>query len=514
MNRKVFWATFSLILLFGLGLHLYASRGHNFYFTIDQGDDAVHARELFDRGKILIRGPETGIQGVYSGPGWYYFISIGYKLFGGDPYGALVMIVLLNLAATGVLMWWLSRRVSSGLGLLVGAALQVFWPFYDTSRWAFSPFPLVACGIFLVVALTEFWVNKKGYWLGLIPVIVALNSELAGAVALLLFYGVMGGIGVIRGSLGKREFLLSACLLPGLGLALTAKQFVQVYLRTHTIPFTQSANVGTFQGTSFLKMAQVFAQNVSDATIPQVGWLGVLVFLVVVGVHWGNKANRENKGEEYVRIFTLLVLGLLLVSYLFFSSNRGFQDWHDVYLPPLLFVSTLMVLWQLPKRLGWALIVLVLVSQVWLFKDRYLQYLKPSEDPGLLINQMKVLDWIYTHADGNGFNEYTYVPAVEDDKYQYLFWWYGRKKYGYLPCEYSNAPKSIKYLYIPNSEEYKDPHLGCEYNVFLIIEPFDSAQGKPDLEKWYGKASAGTIPLEQSQVGTVKVEKRRYPPKI
>jgi len=536
VNRKVFWPLFALILFFGLVLHLYPSQNYNFYFTIDQGDDAVRAREFFDRGRLLTRGPETGVQGVYSGPGWYYFISIGYKLFDGDPYGALVVMILLNLAVTGVLVWWLARRISPGLGLLVGAALQLFWPFYDSSRWAFSPFPLVASSIALMIVLSEWWNTKKNYWWGTIPVVVALNAELAGAVALFIFYGVVGVIGVARGKLEVKQFILSACLLPGLGIALTVKQFAQVYLRTHTIPFVLNANVGTFQGTNFLKMAQVFAQNTTETTIPQIAWLGVLVFLGILGLYWGNKGNRGSSGEEYTRAFIVFVFGLFVTSYLFFSSNRGFQDWHDVFLPPLLFVSVVLILFSLWRELkiryyevgGFSryykvgiigIVGVIGVSQLMLFGDRYSQYLHPSDDPGILINQMKVLDWIYTHADENGFNEYTYVPTVEDDKYQYLFWWYGRKKYGYLPCEYSNAPKSIKYLYIPNSEEYKDPHLGCEYNVFLIIEPFGFTQGRPDwgkgdISQWYEKATAGTISLEQSKVGEIKVEKRRYPSKI
>lgn len=521
MSSKLFWVIFSLILLFGLGLHFYASRGHNFYFTIDQGDDAVYAREFFDRGRLLTHGPETGIQGVYSGPGWYYFISVGYKLFDGDPFGALVMIILLNLAATGVLMWWLAKRISLGLGLLVGAALQVFWPFYDTSRWAFSPFPLVASAILLIIVLAEWWNTKKNYWWGIMPVIMALNAELAGAVALLIFYGVVGGVGAIRGKVKNREFLLSALLLPGLGVVGTIKQFVQVYLRTQTIPFVSNANVGTFQGTSFLKMAQVFAQSVSEATIPQNALLGLLAILVILVLFISNR----RRINSFLRSFVFLSIVLFFSSYLFFASNRGFQDWHDVFLPPLLFISFLLAVWELIRSLGklgrlGLLVILgvVITAQAWLFKDRYVQYLKPSADSGLLINQMKVLDWIYTHADNNGFNEYTYVPTKEDDQYQYDFWWYGREKYGYLPCEYSNAPKSIKYLYIPNSEEYKDPHLGCEYNVFLIIEPFGFVQGKPDWGKgdipaWYEKATVGTIPLEQAQVGSIKVEKRRYPPK-
>jgi Zn-dependent protease with chaperone function len=236
VNRKLFWVLFTLIILFGLVLRLYPAQNHNFYFTIDQGDDAVHAREFFDHGKLLTKGPETGIQGVYAGPGWDYFISVGYKIFNGDPYGALAMIAILNLSAIGFLMWWLVKRVSPGVALLVGASLQIFWPFYDSSRWAFSPFPLVASGIFLVISLTEFWQSKKRYWLGSIPVIVALNAELAGAIALLIFFGVVGIIGVVRKKLGIKEFLLSACLLPGVGLALTIKQLVQGYLRTHTIP--------------------------------------------------------------------------------------------------------------------------------------------------------------------------------------------------------------------------------------------------------------------------------------
>lgn len=513
MNKKLFWTLAFLILVFGFILHLYSSRGYNFYFTVDQGDDAIHAREFFDRGQLLTKGPETGIQGVYSGPGWYYFISIGYKLFQGDPYGALVVVILLNLCASGVLMWWLARRVSFSAALLIGFALQVFWPFYDSSRWAFSPFPLVASGIFLVIALTEFWNTKKRYWWGVMPVLVALNAELAGAVALLVFYEVIGFVGFITKRLSLKQFLLSAGVLPGIGVAAGIWQFVQVYSRTHTIPFTQGTNVGTFAGTSFLETTRVFIENVRDATIPQSALLGGLLFLAVLVAFW-----KWGRANGYLKSFVWLTIILCGVSYLFFASNRGFQDWHDVYVPPLLFISILLMtlsLWHALKRyykIGLVGVVgVILVSQLWLFGNRYAEYLRPSDDPGLLINQMKVLDWIYSHAEHNGFNAYTYVPTVEDDKYQYVFWWYGRKAYGYLPCEYSNFPRSLKYLYIPNSEYYSEPRLGCEQNVFLIVEP---DLGKGDIYSWLEKASAGTVSLEQGAVGQMVIEKRRYLLKI
>jgi hypothetical protein len=123
----------------------------------------------------------------------------------------------------------------------------------------------------------------------------------------------------------------------------------------------------------------------------------------------------------------------------------------------------------------------------------------------MLYNQLSVLDWIYTHNDEDGFNVYTYTNTFYDYPYQYLFWWYGRERYGFMPCEYSNYPKSPKETYIPDFLEYTEPRLGCNRLRFLIVESDTNGQTN---KNWIDDFRNDTLLVEEVTIGTVIVEKR------
>jgi hypothetical protein len=95
---------------------------------------------------------------------------------------------------------------------------------------------------------------------------------------------------------------------------------------------------------------------------------------------------------------------------------------------------------------------------------------KPS-DPGLLSTQLQTIDLIYAQAQGKPFNVYTYIPSVLDWHYQYLYWWYGHKKYGYLPCEYTTFPGTPS-IFVPRFSQYVNKSDKCPTDLnFAVLEP-------------------------------------------
>src|SRR5690348_6775980 len=99
MKKQLFIVGCILIVCVSLLTHLLPAFTNSFYFTMDQGRDAVYVREILTRGKILLQGPETSTPGVYHGPLWNYFIAIGYGIFGGHPFGAVFMLIALQIVA-------------------------------------------------------------------------------------------------------------------------------------------------------------------------------------------------------------------------------------------------------------------------------------------------------------------------------------------------------------------------------------------------------------------------------
>jgi len=59
-------------------------------------------------------------------------------------------------------------------------------------------------------------------------------------------------------------------------------------------------------------------------------------------------------------------------------------------------------------------------------------------DAAVYRNQLAVIDYIYSDANGRKFKYVVYTPPVHDYTYQYLFKWYGPKKYNYSSSEQAN----------------------------------------------------------------------------
>lgn len=498
MERRLFLALFGLILVFGFLIRVIPTQGNNFFFTTDQGYDAVYAREIWHRGQVLLKGPETGIPGIFTLPGWFYFISAGYKIFDGHPFGGVFLMILLALGTTALVVWQISKRVSLSAGFLVGAGLGVFWPFYDTSRYAFNPFPLVFLAVLEILLLIRFLEGKRNYFFwAIMPVVFAFNTEVAGAFALLLFYLAVGVWAVLDGRLPWRIFAALAFFVSLVFLSQTGRDFLAV------AKHSEGSGIGTFSGVSFRDTFMSFLQILRTSVLPQSLWLSLGLFISVMIVFF--RAPQKNKFKRY---FITLSLALTLASYFFFSTNRGWRDWHTVFLPTLLFISLILAVLHLrQKKIKMLVLGFILLSQGLLFGGRYAEYLKPSSDRSILANQLSVLDWVYQNSEGDGFNAYIYLADDDHDyPYQYLFWWYGREKYGFVPCEYQNFPYPItsKHTYVPGSLFYNQPTLGCDKFVFLIIEP-DKDRNQA---KWREQVTKNTVLAQEFQIGEVKIEKR------
>ena len=99
---------------------------------------------------------------------------------------------------------------------------------------------------------------------------------------------------------------------------------------------------------------------------------------------------------------------------------------------------------------------------------------KPNSDPSLYKNEISAIDFVYKYANGQNFKVYTYLPSVYDYPYQYSFWWHGRKKYSYLPIEYSYGVGKKDYISNKDSFSAKESDIRKRKDsnlVFLIKEP-------------------------------------------
>lgn len=498
-NKKIFLIIFWAILLFSFLLRLLPTRNNNFYFTMDQGLDAVDSREIWARRQILLTGSPTAIVGLFTGPFWYYFVSLGYLIFNGHPFGPLFLHIFISSLLTALVMWKLAP-LSFSLSLLTGISLQIFWPFFDTSRYSFNPFLLVILAYILIFLLIEAIEKKeKSFILAAIPVGLAFHSEVATFPVFLALYLLAGAWLLWRRLLLKKNFFISVLVISAFFIPTIIFEFSSNFSQTHVLINQFISKNDVVSGTNFNFISWKFLEMVGETTLPQTKTIGAIIFLALTFFFLSRK-----KINPLIKHFAILSLILTGLSFAWFASNKGWQTWHTVYLSPLLFTSLVILMLGSKSKIGLLFFSVIIFFQAIFFAKTYLEYFYPSSDPSLLINEIKAVDWVYQKSEGKEFYVYNYLPSVLDYPYQYLFWWYGRKKYGYLPCEFSSYPKAPK-LFVRGREFYEKPKRDCSKAKlrFLIVEPDKNNFLRTN---WINQLSQKTKLLDKTTCGKIEVE--------
>jgi hypothetical protein len=498
MSAKTYWLVAGLLIGAALILRLIPIVGNNFYFTMDQGRDAVYVRQLIAGHKLLWQGPVTSIPEVYNGPFWYYFLAIGFFLLGGHPAGGVLMVVFLNIALMFLLAVWLKKRISPAAALAVILGLLVSWWFYDSSRYAFNPFPTVFLAFWLTISLLEFLGGRRQYivWAA-IPVALTLHTEVVAIVPFMLLYLAVFVWGTIKKQIKTESVLAIVLIFVVFSLPHFISEILTGFSQLHALQKYLSEPTAVTKTMNFANMGLVFVKILGTAIVPQNSTLGLMLFLGLFGYSLLKKLNR------IVIRFSWLTILLLVFSFLWFGSNTGWHAWQTVYLPPLLLAAFILLATQ-GRYIGYGLLAIVMVFQTSYFYSLYLHFVKPLVDPSLLVNELQAIDWVYKEANSEGFYSYQYLPSVYDYPYQYLIWWQGLHKYGYLPCEYStfiNTPS----MFVPDYEEYQQPVKTCDKQIFLIIEP-NTEEGL--RTSWINEISNQAKLIKEDSIGSITVQKR------
>lgn len=506
VNKKLFNFLALSVLIFGLVIRLIPLRHNNFYFTMDQGNDAIKVSGITTYHHFPVLGPETSIFGLFAGPAWYYFISIGYFLSAGHPIGPVILLIVLNTFLTLIIIKKISKEVSPKIGLIVGLALQFSWLYYDSSRYSFNPFPNTFLSFVALFWLCDFLSGKQDkFVLAAIPIGLFIHTDVAPSIPMIAFYVLLGFYSLYTKRLKPQYLfyglgLIFLLLIPHLISELTSN-FSQI----HTIikefnnprgPLTHSQLPLLSYQIFIITARSIFRQ------IPEIGFLG---FIVVVLIFLGRL--KSPFVHNFTKHFVLISLCILFMSWIFFSSNSGWRDWQTSFISPLIFTSVLLVLLDSPTNFTLILLATSFLSHLHAFLGLYFQYLKPSNDPSLLTNELKAIDYVYTNSGDQKFSTYIWIPSIFDHHYQYLFRWYAVKKYGSMPCEVNTYPKSPQ-TYLPNWYAPKlRPDPNCLPTLrYLIIE---KDKNNSIDQTWYSDITTNTTLIEKTNVGKIFIEKRQ-----
>lgn len=455
-----------IIILVSLFLRLYKI-DTDLLFHYDQGLHAIGIWNIWKEHHFPLLGHPTDVEGVYHGAFFYYFMAPVYALSQGDPVGASVFMVFLDVAAIFFLFKAAKILFKSEL---VGLVAATVWGFsflaVSYSRWLSNVTPISFFVILFYYFISKIELQKKkSFWpLGTLTagIIVQLNGAIGFFfIPLILILAFMDRkIFFKRRKLGLVSLVLF--FLPSLPLIffdlrhqfLVSKSIIKMVLSPGGLGFSLKI-AGSFS--VFLR------ELVNFFSFENFLFAGVIIAGTLFGMYLLLK-----KKEKGTRLLVLL-LAVPLVGLLLYK--RGTADFFYLGILPLIaltFARSLSYFFKNPITRVLALIVLLIFARDNLKNDLHYfgeqtHALIPIGTNSLITldDRKKAVDFIYSKAQGKPFGLWIYtIPYYKDEPWDYVFMWYGKGKYGYLPSE--NAEKLMFDLW------ERDPNEGYRLDAWKV----------------------------------------------
>lgn len=490
---KKYQSAFVLLSIFFLAITLRCLfLKENFLFGFEQGRDAQIARDILSLKKLTLIGPKTDIDGIFHGVGYYYFISILYKLGGGSPLFVLYFLIFLNSASlffvynTARLL--IKERVYAYLAALMFA---VSFNAIIYAQWLSNVSPSIFLTSVFVYSLACFLIGRNNrYWyisafvLGLLFHFELLHG-LYGLFALFILYFIF-----------RSRFSLKM-LLGGVGiLMLLTSTFIffelrHQFLMTHNvISYILRGNHGAhanifvyFQGLFNEIETAFFLANRTVFTVSALILIGSSVYFSLTHKHIF--------GKEKMKWYFLVVMALWSFPFILLIKEHPLEHFYAGTLIPVILLTTMLIKYNLPvlKKLLTLLLPLWLVSSVFITyqslkatKNVFYHNVQPTYH---YQDQINLITFMFQYTrQGFDYDAFT-IPYFNKQAWEYLYQWIGQSRYDevFIINTRTLSPQQKKYY-------------------ILIIEP--STNGKY-LDQWIASYKQKYQFIDSKKFGDIRM---------
>lgn len=476
-------------------------------FAYDQGRDAFVVQELFWGHLKLLGPPVSGVPGLFHGVLYYYVIAPAYLFSHGNPIAVAYwfsFISSLGVFAVYYLAHLLTKKKSPAL---ISALIFAFS--YESSQYAnlltnasmgLWFLPIFYIGLYL-------WITRSGKWAPIITGLglgLSIQSEVALAyhIAPLILWLV-----IFRNKITKKEIIQFAVSFIIATSSMILAEFKYgfngvsgiLYLITSQDKIAQAQGLGDFVITFLNQTGKTFAYTTFPLNIVFGGILGFFfIFYSLID-------NRGEIGKNIVSWPTFLAVYLLTH---FIALPFGGSNMHHLMVGAGAGIAVLtgIFIWKyLGKNtiiLSAVLLVILGANLVKILKENINgQTIFPLQVDLVLSKELKAIDYTYQKANGKPFSITTLTsPLFINTLWSYLYNWYGKGKYGYLP--YWIGRDQIGSL--GNNLVFAPREVSLH---FFIMEPTFSI---PDLWVGYAKGDQDSMStlVEQQSFGDIVVQER------
>lgn len=494
---------FLLAVIFVLGFLLRnINLPNNLFFIWEQGRDLSQAQDIATFRHLTLIGPKAGLEGLFHGAFYYYFLAVFYLLTQGNPGQIIFVFTALN-AITILVMYFIGRELfKDKIYVFAGSILTaVSFNIIVYGRWLSNASASILIVSLFFYSLVKLVKTKKPTWY--IPTFFFIGL-LAHFEILNFLYGLfLTAIAVFlwRIRLQSRSFFMGCCVL-----LLMLSPFILFEIR-HAFLMSKGV-LGHFTGSAVRSFNLLLSVNsyagglfdeIANTLMPQYKVAAlVLFFVLMLFAFVGNSAKKDQKKLLYFLILSLL-WNLPLVFLLKEKPLMHFYAGSSVFII-LLFCFLLETSEKYLKRnlVVAILSILIIVNISYtinsLKKNENL-FFKATNKDLLYKDQLDMLDFIFTNSHETFTIDYFTIPYFRNEGWKYLYEWYGKKKY---PDAFDGNKNQRAQL------------------LYLIIEPYNSdPKNSLDVfwvDKWLTDYDKVSVLVKRKKVGNLEVQVRKLKP--
>jgi len=448
-----------LIILIGIFLRFQGVFSNSFAFTYDVGRDMLAIFDIANLNKIPLIGATTGLPGVFYGPWWYYMLTPFFIIFSGNPQGIAFVMALVGVI-TIIAGYFLGKALGGNfLGLSLAVLISVSAILISLSSQIWNPNIVPIFVIFVLLILTKLYKEdkkEKSKYYFLLGLFLSLILDLEIVFGILFFFGILISLVLIKKGQFKPKEIISFVF--GV-LVISSPRIIfelrhQFLMTKSFIAFFSSGGSGeSVIGSVFINRINMFYDQFNLSLVLGNKLVGFIVsFFILFSLVYLYK-----KSDVVIKKF---IKTSIIVIFIFFAGTLFFN--HDVWPHYLIGLPVFYVLLFSISLLLWTKKVKNLIPMLFLFAIFILNlnpvllaqdFGKPlwEGDASTYRNQIAVMDYVYTQANGKSFKYVVYTPGVNDYVYRYLFKWYGPWKYHYAPTV------KVTTAYFILEPDYQDP---------------------------------------------------------
>lgn len=491
-----------------------------FFFTFDQARDALWVKNQIDFQKLSLIGPWGSLTGIFFGPLWFWLLTIPYILSGGNPIAQTLfnsIFVFTTVIIASALVYRYSPRLAYFFCLLGFISTGV----RNMAGTAFAQHMLPLFTFVYIFFLAQMMISPQRknfyasvFFLSLLfhaePPLIAFSIPSLGIILFLSRYK--------RNFLSIRSICIAFFLFMIPFLPFLFFEFRHDFLQTRAlIEYFLGKNQSLGDILPFwarlIDRPKTFFTMFQLAVFDKSTLVSFFLLIITFGLHI--KIQIKGHLHTFCKVSIIYIISLFFVFIIYKPQLKLFYL-DGIQLIYIFWIAYMInTLWS--KRYTRTIITLFILMNVFInlnifefAKEVKSNYSHLKKSTSIFSTQIAVVDWIYQQANGQGFKVYTYQPAVYDYPYQYIFFWYGVKNYGYLPEEFSYLPN--KNDYVQNKTEQllrlSDTIRKSEGTLYLIIEK-DIYEGRIDQWRINFSQTSYSLVEEKSFSDGTTIQKRR-----